>query len=104
MSYNNTLISGEFSIVAMALLEALQAFLNQLMGHLTATSAPCGRDITWSQAPWVSVQERHQLSSLGRSFHSPFLNILTYKMGRTIVPIPQDCLNQYKVTKTVPGI
>lgn len=46
MSYNNTLISGEFSIVAMALLEALQAFLNQLMGHLTATSAPCGRDIT----------------------------------------------------------
>lgn len=44
MSYINTLISGEFSIVAMALLEALQAFLNQLMGHLTATSTPCGRD------------------------------------------------------------
>ena len=54
--------------------------------------------------PQFQSQGSHQLSALGRSFHSPCLNILLYNMGTTIVPMPRDCLNRSKVTKTVPGI
>ena len=54
--------------------------------------------------PQVQSQGSHPLSALGRSYPSPCLNILLYNTGTTVVPMPQDCLNRCKVTKTVPGI
>ena len=88
----------------MAPLEALEEFLNRLTRQLTATSTRCGGTFPGASLPQFQSQESHLLSALSRSFHSPCLNILIYNVGTIIVPMPQDCLNRSKVTKTVPGI